>query len=416
MISAAIDYLNQSPAPNLAVKSSINYTGATAHSSETVKGKVCYIKRGSGSVFIYYLPDKWETKNGLLFLGGHTDSPNLRIKANPDQSSEGYQQLLAQPYGGLLSSTWLDRELGLAGEVFLNEKGSIKKTDFLLEKPVAIIPNLAIHLNRGVNEKGLVLNKQKHLNPIFSDSNFEQVTVLKIIANHLNIPADKVLSYDLSLFPTQPALLTGYNEEFLTSARLDNLISCFCACESLSQYAMKKNQKKGLVVCLFDHEEVGSESPTGAGSNFLEEFLALLASGTELNLMTANSIFLSLDMSHGVHPNYSEMHDQNHKPLLNKGPVLKIHQEQRYATSAKGSAFLKLAAEKAKVPLQIYQHRSDLGCGSTIGPIAGARTGIETIDLGNAMWAMHSSRETCGVHDIAHLVNLILKAAQITLP
>jgi aspartyl aminopeptidase len=416
MTSSVINFLNQSPAPNLAVNSSIKHTAAKMHSKDLAKGEVRYIRRGGGSVFLYYLPSTWEPKNGLLLLGAHTDSPNLRIKANPDYNSEGYQQLLVQPYGGLLSSTWMDRELGLAGEVFLNENGSIQRLDFLLDKPIALIPNLAIHLNRGVNEKGLVLNKQKHLNPVFTDNHSKQVPIEKIICNHLGIDPAKILSYELSLFPIQPAALTGLNEEFLTSARLDNLLSCFCACEAMVKYTQQNDQEKGLIVCLFDHEEVGSESPTGAGSNFLDESLALLANGMELNLMKEKSVFLSLDMSHGVHPNYAEMHDQNHKPLLNKGPVLKIHQEQRYATSAAGQAFISLAAKEGEIPLQVYQHRSDLGCGSTIGPIAGARAGVETIDLGNAMWAMHSSRETCGAHDITHLVNLILKATDTPLP
>lgn len=410
-----MDFLDKSPSPFQAVQSVIELTKATPNESELLpKGVLSYRRKGSGSIQLSYIPEGWQSSDGLLILGAHTDSPNLRLKAFADQNKENYQQLLAAPYGGLLLTTWMDRELGIAGCVYVRENNTVTVKPVLIRRPVAIIPNLAIHLNRGVNEKGLILNKQKHLNPILANKS-ESASLNSLIAESCGVDEDSILSHDLSLFSVQESNLVGTNQEFLASARLDNLASCYCAAMMIRQYADSPG-KKAVITSLFDHEEVGSESHSGAASPFLNEALNHLATTSEKQTLIDNSILISLDMSHGVHPNYAEMHEPNHKPEMNKGPVVKLHQEQRYATTAAGIAFIKEAARETEIPIQIYQHRSDLGCGSTIGPISAANTGIETIDLGNAMLAMHSCRELCGIYDIDMLIKLLVKAAAMPLP
>jgi len=359
----------------------------------------------------------WRTGNappavaGFRLLGAHTDSPNLRIKPRPDAAAEGYVRWGVEVYGGVLLATWPDRDLGLAGRVFVRGEGDqAEERLFSIDEPVARIPNVAIHLNRGVNKDGLALNEQKQIVPLMGliapDGDAKAVLEdgdARRFGKWLEQKLDaEVLSWDIGLFDTQAPARGGLAGEFIFSARLDNQASCFAALSALCE---AQTAAATQVMVLFDHEEVGSRSSHGAMGSWLRDTLARLerehvesaAGGVERAL--ASSWLISLDMAHGIHPNYSDLHEPLHKPALNGGPVIKEHAEQRYATDAETSARFRLAAEKEDVPVQDFVIRTDMACGSTIGPISSAQLGVRTIDVGSAMLSMHSIREQCGAAD-----------------
>jgi aspartyl aminopeptidase len=372
-------------------------------------GERGFVVRGGGSIAAFRLGRKSPAEAGFVIVGAHTDSPNLRLKPNAELSSHGYEQLAIEVYGGVLLSTWLDRDLGLAGRVVL-EDGSTR----LVTLPGAFcrVPNLAIHLNREVNSGGLTLNAQTQLLPI---------AALKVEASGLElrervaaaiggVEAKAIISHDLCLFDTQPPALGGARNELIFSARLDNLASCHA---SLSALLATGDADATRVVVLYDHEEVGSESATGAGSPFLEALLQRLLSGhpdsqaDAFARAIAGSLLVSADMAHAVHPNYPDKHDKQHRPLLGKGPVLKVNVNQRYATDAPTAARFRAACARVGVEPQTFVSRNDIGCGSTIGPISAAGLGIRTVDVGGPMLSMHSCREMAASADVAPMVRVL---------
>ena len=264
------------------------------------------------------------------------------------------------------------------------------------------IPQLAIHLNRNVNKKGLILNEQNHLPPIFSMQNKSapDEVLKKMVARELKCKPADIMGLDLSLYDTQPGALAGAEREFIFSGRLDNLASCHSAMHALTESTIKDQATR--VIAFYDHEEVGSETAQGAGSPFLKDVLEriILSEKREGFLRAmANSFFISADMAHAIHPNYSDMHDSQHMPIINGGPVIKSNAGQRYATDAMSSVWFESLCKKARIPVQKFVVRSDLGCGSTIGPITAANLGIRTVDVGNPMLSMHSIREMAGSND-----------------
>jgi aspartyl aminopeptidase len=356
---------------------------------------------------------------GYRLLGAHTDSPNLRIKPRPDAAAEGYVRWGVEVYGGVLLATWPDRDLGLAGRVFVRGDDG-KPVEKLIREdgPVARIPNVAIHLNRTVNKDGLKLNEQKNLVPLIglvAPDGDPKATLedgdARRFAKWLEQRVDaEVLSWDIGLFDTQAPARGGLDGEFLFSARLDNQASCFAALAALCE---AKAASSTQVMVLFDHEEIGSRSSHGAMGSWLRDTLSRLerehaeSAKGGLERALASSWLISLDMAHGIHPNYADLHEPLHKPAMNGGPVIKEHVEQRYATDAETSAMFKLAAEREEVPVQEFVIRTDMACGSTIGPISSAQLGVRTIDVGNAMLSMHSIREQCGAHDGELLVKVL---------
>ncbi|MGH9216119.1 MAG: M18 family aminopeptidase, partial [Acidimicrobiales bacterium] len=280
----------------------------------------------------------------------------------------------------------------------------------LVDRPVCCIPQLAIHLDRDVTHKGLVVDAQHHLSPIwgvFPGTGPVEGEFRAFVAGELGVDADDVLSWDLMLHDLTPGALVGREDELIGSARLDNLASCWAAVESLCDVPESLGvETYGRVVCLFDHEEVGSTSDRGAGSSLLPSVLDRVVSARggdreALHRAMARSACLSADMAHATHPNYTDRHDPQHQVALNGGPVVKVNANVRYATDAPGTALVALAAEQAKVPLQSFAMRSDLPCGSTIGPVTAARLGITTVDVGMPQLAMHAAREHAGSHDPA---------------
>jgi aspartyl aminopeptidase len=344
------------------------------------------------------------SKPGFKIIGAHTDSPNLRLKPQAGYTKNGYLQLGVEVYGGVLLSTWTDRDLSLAGRVILDGKKEASTKLIRFDQVLLRIPQLAIHLDREVNKRGLILNEQIHLPPIFSlhkKSSPEDI-LKKMVAQKLKCKPADIVEMELSLYDTQPGTLAGPEGEFIFSGRLDNLASCHSATQALMESTQKDPMTR--VIAFYDHEEVGSETAQGAGSPFLKDVLeriTLTEGSSRENFFRAlaKSFFISADMAHAVHPNYSDKHDNQHMPIINGGPVVKSNAGQRYATEGVSSAWFEGLCRKAKVPVQKYVVRSDLGCGSTIGPITAANLGIRTVDVGNPMLSMHSIREMAGAKD-----------------
>ncbi|MEL7209429.1 MAG: M18 family aminopeptidase, partial [Actinomycetota bacterium] len=368
--------------------------------------------------------------NGFLVVGAHTDSPNLRVRTHPDVQSAGMHQIGMEVYGGVLLNSWLDRDLGLAGRVSVADGDSIDERLYLDDRPVLRIPQLAIHLDRDIRERGLKLDPQQHMTPLWSlqgDDGSGTGTdgaaddgpagLRAHVADRLGVAPESVLAWDLMAFDTQPPAVVGRHDEFLASARIDNLVSSFCAIRALTGLvgADRGADARLPMVVLYDHEEIGSESATGAAGALLPSSMERVAAATGADRGTylaalSRSLVISADGAHATHPNYVERHEPSHPIALNAGVVVKRNANQRYATDATSEAYVVAAAADAGVPLQYYIHRNDLPCGSTIGPITAARLGVSTVDLGAPQLAMHSIREMAGLADLDHLHQLLLAA------
>ena len=374
-----------------------------------------FVVRG-GTLVAWATAARHKPHDGFRIVGAHTDSPNLRVKPQPDVVRAGVRQLGVEAYGGVLLTSWMNRDLGLSGRVAVRRNGTGAMVRLLrVDRPVCTIPQLAIHLDREVNTAGLLVDAQHHLTPIWGieppagampDAGTGTPGFVGFVAHELGVGADDVLGWDLMLHDLAPGAVVGRDDELIGSARLDNLASCWAAVEALTEVAPTTGEGAVPMVCLFDHEEVGSTSDRGAASSLLPTLLerSVLARGGDrqaLHRALARSACLSADMAHATHPNYADRHDPEHRVALNGGPVLKANANVRYATDAPGGALVALAAEKAKVPLQRFAMRSDLPCGSTIGPLTAAQLGITTVDVGMPQLAMHAAREYAGSHDPA---------------
>lgn len=366
-------------------------------------GDRAYVVRQGGSILAWKGGTKPPTESGFRCIGAHTDSPNLRIKPQPDRkTSAGCATLGLETYGGVLLASWADRDLGIAGRVALRGEGeglSVTSRLLRVDQPLCRIPNVAIHLNRGVNKDGLTLNKQNHLPALWGMAD-DDASFRGWLAEELGVDAHTILGFDLCLFDVVPSTLSGRDREFVNAPRLDNLGSCHAALSALLATADDPCEGTSMIA-LFDHEEIGSRSTRGAASAFLGDVLARLTGGgaTELGHAKARSFLVSADMAHAQHPNYPDLHDGEHAPTLNAGPVLKTHQEWRYATDAEATAVWRGLCADAGVPMQEFVTRTDLACGSTIGPIVTSALGIAGVDVGNPMLSMHSIREMCGSAD-----------------
>jgi len=365
-----------------------------------------YVVRG-GSLIAWATASGHDPHDGFRIVGAHTDSPNLRIKPQPDVVRAGVRQIGVESYGGVLLNSWLDRDLGISGRVAVRRNGAGAAVRLLrVDRAVCAIPQLAIHLDREVATKGLVIDAQNHLTPLWGIATVDDGDGFAgFVAKELGVTPDDVLGWDLMLHDLEPGALVGRDDELLGSARLDNLASCWAAVDALAGTAPAANAPIP-VVCLFDHEEVGSTSDRGAGSSLLPTVLerSVLSRGgsaESFHRALARSACLSADMAHATHPNYADRHDPEHTVALNGGPVVKVNANVRYATDAPGAALVALAAEQARVPLQRFAMRSDMSCGSTIGPVTAARLGITTVDVGMPQLAMHAAREYAGSQDPA---------------
>lgn len=398
-----VEYLDNSPSPAWATESAaglLDRAGFTrAESVASAGSRQFYLRPHAGLLLAAKLPEA--APQGFRLIGAHTDSPHLRLKANAAQLREGYALLASEVYGGALLYTWFDRGLALAGEVFYRDGSAIRSHLVRSTGAVAIVPSLAIHLQRGVNDDGFAPNKQVALSALVTHrgADFNWNDYLATLAG---IPAEKILSYDLSLYDAQAAEIGGALGDLLFSARLDNLVSCHSA---LTAVTKSNNSPYAQVVALYDHEEIGSLSESGAESRLTEALLEEIArvytqDTAAYEEMLRKSVLLSADMAHGVHPNFADRHDAENRPLLGGGITLKINQNRRYATSAATQALFTDICRRHQIEHQVYTHRNDLPCGSTIGPTMSARLGMPTLDVGVAMLGMHSARETCAWADV----------------
>lgn len=382
-------------------------------------GDKFFVKRNDTALSAGIIGKKNPLDTGYKVIGAHTDSPGFRVKHNCVYQREGYVQLGIEIYGGPLLSTWTDRDLSLAGRLVLDE-GQEVPTSVLWksEHPLIRISQLPIHMNRKVNDEGLILDKQKHLPPVLALSNEKPFTLNDLkgyIADDLNVAAEQIKGVDLELYDLQKANLAGLNQEFLISGRIDNLAMCYAAIEALIN--REEHPETTLIVTLFNNEEIGSSTRTGGGSPFLENTLERVAltqglSREEFLATLAKSLLLSADGAHAVHPNYTDEYEPHHKVYLNKGPVIKLNAMQKYASAPATTAYFEKLCQAANVPVQHYIHRTDKPCGSTIGPITATRTGIKTMDVGHAMLSMHSIREMMGSADIFYMIRAMKQFLQ----
>jgi aspartyl aminopeptidase len=357
-----------------------------------------------GSVIAWRSPAGASPTMPFRLAGAHTDSPCLRVKPNPDESYVGWKQLNVEVYGGILNNSWLDRDLGIAGRLTL-ASGESMLVD--VDRPVARVPQLAVHLDRAVNE-GLKLDPQQHLRPVWGVGASTHGDFAAWIADEAG--CEQPVFWELCLYDVQPAAVLGGDESLLAGGRLDNQVSCWAAISAL--VAADPSDSIAMVV-LNDHEEVGSASTTGAAGPLLERVLerhvsARGGSRDDLLRALAGSACVSADNAHAVHPNYAERHDPDHLPMVNRGPAIKINSNQRYATSSSTAALFRRACEDAGVPSQVFVSRNNMPCGSTIGPITATRLGIATVDVGVPQLSMHSARELCGVDDPLALAAALL--------
>ena len=410
-----IDFLKASPSPFHATHSIARQLDAAGFRRLDERdawhleaGQRYYSTRNDSSIIAFRVGRRKLLDAGIRLVGAHTDSPCLRVKPQPELQRQGFLQLGVEVYGGALLAPWFDRDLSLAGRVTFRRDGKVESQLIDFRDPIACIPNLAIHLNREANQ-GWAINAQNELPPILAQvPGEERADFRALLAEQLSLEhglvADAVLDYELSFYDTQSAAVIGLNRDFIAGARLDNLLSCYAGLQAL---LTADDEESCMLVCT-DHEEVGSCSACGADGPFLEQVLArLIPDGEERVRVTQRSLLISADNAHGVHPNYADKHDGNHGPKLNAGPVIKVNSNQRYATSSETAGFFRQLCLENEVPVQSFVVRSDLGCGSTIGPITASRLGVRTLDIGVPTFAMHSIRELAGSHDLSHLLKVL---------
>jgi aspartyl aminopeptidase len=333
-------------------------------------------------------------------VGGHTDSPNLRVKQHPDRLVSGWQVVALQPYGGAWLNSWLDRDLGVSGRLSVRSGTGLSQRLVRIDTPLLRVPQLAIHLAE--DRTSVTLNPQRHVNAVWGAGD-QARSFIGCVAERAGVDAGDVLGFDLMTHDVQRSALAGADATLVSAPRLDNQATCYAGLEAF--LAAEPGEYLPVLV-LFDHEEVGSTSDHGAQSNLLTtalERIVLAAGGAREDYLRRlpASLVASGDMAHATHPNYPERHEPGHLIEVNAGPVLKVHPNLRYATDGRTAAAFALACQQAGVPLQRYEHRADLPCGSTIGPLTSARTGIPTVDVGAAQLAMHSARELMGADDVA---------------
>jgi len=407
--SELLDFLENSPTPFHATQELCDRLEAAgfiqldeSDSWKLIKGKKYYLTRNDSSLIAFVYGSEDINATGVSMLGAHTDSPCLKLKPNAIIRKNGYIQLGVEVYGGALLNPWFDRDLSLAGRVSgLDAKGELVHPLIDFKRPLAVIPSLAIHLDREANNSRSI-NAQTDIPPIVMQSE-EAISFEEILCEQSGLK--EILDFELVFYDTQKPAFIGLKDEFLASARLDNLLSCYVGLKSIMEAS---TQKSSLLICS-DHEEVGSASTSGAAGPFLQMVLQRINSNHEdYSRMINASMMISADNAHAVHPNFSDKHDANHGPLLNHGPVIKVNANQRYASNSQTISRFKLLCKQSDVSYQSFVTRTDMACGSTIGPITATKIGVKTIDVGLPTFAMHSIRELAGKND-AYMLYGVLK-------
>lgn len=419
-----LDFIDNSPSPWHVVASIETEIKAFqfVRLDETAKwslqaGGRYYVVRDDSSIVLFVLGRKTPADVGFKIIGAHTDSPGLRIRPNVAPASDGLARLGVEIYGGPILATFADRDLSLAGRVsYTDEQGRLARKLVRFQQPLLRLPNLAIHMNRGVNEDGLKLHKQNELPLLFAQLTSDQLPqpyFMTLLAQATGgISASQVLTWDLAVYDTQKGTFWGANQEFYANSQIDNLASCHAGLQALLDEAVLSHAESTLVCAFFDHEEIGSESHVGAAGSFLTDVLQRISTATSSDCedsarALAQSFLISADMAHAFHPNFPSAYDADHKVFVNKGPVIKSNANRRYSSESISIARFIQWCEEAGIPYQRYSHRSDLPCGSTIGPMTSAKLGIRSIDVGCPMWAMHSIRESAGVQDHESMIRVL---------
>lgn len=412
-------FIDNSPTPWHAVSSieaRLRQAGFNRYEEAEVwrlaEGAAGYVVRDGSSIIAFRLG---QPEAGLRIVGAHTDSPGFRVKPRGAFSDSDLSRLGIEVYGGPIIASFADRDLTLAGRLIVrDEQGDLAFRLVNFERPLLRLPNLAIHLNRDVNQAGLRFDLQDEL-PLVLGAAADQLPADEgfraLLASAVDVEPAAVLSWELAVVDVQKGAFFGRDEEFIASARLDNLASCHAAIEAMLAAPPTVTQ----VAALFDHEEVGSQSYKGADGTFLQDVIIRLTEAlgyerdSDRRRILARSVLLSADMAHALHPNFARFYEPQHTVRLNGGPVIKINAQQRYATDGVGEAYFEELCRVSSVPCQKYVHRNNLPCGSTIGPIAAGRLGIRTVDVGNPMWSMHSARESAGAQDHGLMIKVMTR-------
>jgi len=423
-VADLLSFIDRSPTPYHAVAEAVRRLEAAGFSElseaegwRLEPGDRRYAVRHEGSLAAFQVGALPPEDAGFRFVAAHTDSPNLRLKPTPDRTAHGYRQLAVEVYGGVLLHTWLDRDLSLAGRVVLRRGDGVRSELLDFGRPLLRIPNLAIHLQRDVAVQGLKLDPQTQLLPVLGLE--DAPPLAELLASELRAqgrgPAEAgdVLAFDLMTHDAQPAARAGARGELVCAPRLDNLASCHAAVSALCGAAGGPPPAFGRGLVLYDHEEVGSRSARGAAGPLLADVLERAVAGVKgggaqaPRQALARSLLISADMAHAVHPNFADKHDPEHRPVLGRGPVLKVNAGQAYASDAETAGFFAALCQRLGVAPQHFVSRNDLPCGSTVGPISAARTGIRTVDVGSPMLSMHSCRETAGSADVEPMIRVL---------
>ena len=418
-----LDFIDNSPSPWHAVASIETAIQAfqfvrldEAAPWQLQAGGRYYVVRDDSSIVLFVLGNKVPAEAGFKIVGAHTDSPGLRIRPNGAIAGNHMVRLGVEIYGGPILATFTDRDLSLAGRVsFVDGQGCLSYRRIRFNRPLLRLPNLAIHMNRGVNEDGLKLHKQNELPLLLNQLAGEQLPqsyFLKLLEQESGIGSEQILSWDLAVYDTQKGVFWGAEQEFYANSQIDNLASCHAGMQALLDETVLNNAESTLVCAFFDHEEIGSESHIGAAGSFLTDVLQRISLVTssqreDAARALAHSFLISADMAHAYHPNFPSAYDADHKVFVNQGPVIKSNANRRYSSESISIAHFIRWCKEADVPFQRYSHRSDLPCGSTIGPIASAKLGIRSVDVGCPMWAMHSIRESAGVKDHESMIKVL---------
>lgn len=398
------DFIVASPTPYHAVREASRRLRAAGFSEQDEAGPWLPGAGGrflvrDGTVLAWFCPRGSGPGTPMRVFAAHTDSPTLKLKPRPDVGHAGWRQLAVEVYGGALWNSWLDRDLGLAGRLAMYDGSTVLVN---VARPLLRVPQLAIHLDREVNQ-GLTLDAQRHLLPIWGLGDSTEGDLLSFLADEIGIPAGDIAAHDLVVHDLTPPARLGRTQELLAAPRLDNLASVHAGLTAL--LAASESQPDVIPVFVgFDHEEIGSGSATGASGPLLENLLTFLAGGFDARgAAFARSRCLSVDVTHAAHPNYLERYDPTHQSMPNGGPALKVNANQRYATDAPGAAAWHRACRAAQVPSQVFVGKNTVPCGSTVGPLIATRLGIRTVDVGLPVLSMHSARELCGVLDPGYL-------------
>ncbi|MFW5754773.1 MAG: M18 family aminopeptidase, partial [Marinilabiliaceae bacterium] len=416
--SELIDFIHESPSPYHVVETTGKILEKAGFKKleltekwDLKKGEKYYTTRNGSALFAFITGTEEPSRTGIHMICAHSDSPSFKIKPSPEMKVDDYYlKFNTEVYGGPILMSWLDRPLSMAGRVIIESNDPLNPESRLVNfnRPLMIIPNLAIHLNRSVNE-GVELNKQTHMLPltgILSDEQQEKGFLREMLAREAGVEASRILDYDLTLSEHSRGCIMGVNNEFISSPRIDDLAMAHAGLQALTESTPSSTTK---MLCIFDNEEVGSQTKQGAGSpvfrNLFERILRQLDQDDEAIQQTIyRSFMISADMAHSVHPNQPEKHDPVLHPLINQGPVIKIHANQKYTTDGDSGAVFEKICRMAGVPCQRFVNRSDMAGGSTLGNVSTSQLDIRSVDVGNPMLSMHSVRELAGVKDQEYII------------